>query len=66
MRWRLKPSRKFWYNLKTQEVESGPQSLSIDRVGPFDTAEEAATAPEIIAERVRKIREESERDDNWD
>ena len=65
MRWRLKPSRKFWYNLKAQEVESGPQSLSIDRVGPFDTAEEAARAPEIIAERARKIREESERDENW-
>ncbi len=53
---------KFWYNLKTGEVERGPQSLGVDRAGPFDTAEEAARAPEIIRERSRAWAEEDARD----
>ena len=53
----------FWFNTRTNEVEEGPQSLSIDRLGPFSTREEAERALEIIAERARKIREEDERDE---
>jgi hypothetical protein len=45
---------QWWYNHKTGEVEEGPQSLASDRDGPFDTREDAARAPEIIAERARK------------
>ena len=41
------PTGQFWYNSKTGEVEDGPQSLAVDRVGPFPTREEAARAPEI-------------------
>jgi hypothetical protein len=52
---------KYWYNLKTGEVERGPQSLGIDRAGPFDTAEEAAKAPEVIKERSRAWAEEDAR-----
>lgn len=52
---------KYWYNLNTGEVEHGPQSLGIDRAGPFDTAEEAARAPEIIKERSREWAEEDDR-----
>ena len=52
---------KYWYNLKTGEVERGPQSLGIDRAGPFDTAAEAANAPEIIKERSRAWAEEDAR-----
>ena len=52
---------KYWYNLKTGEVERGPQSLGIDRAGPFDTAEEAANAPEVIKERSRAWAEEEAR-----
>ncbi len=44
----------FWYNTRTGEVENGPQSLALDRVGPFATAAEAARAPEIIKERSDK------------
>jgi hypothetical protein len=62
----LEPSREFWFNLKTKEVESGPQSLSMDRVGPFASFEEAAKAPQIIADRARRIREEADREDSWD
>lgn len=53
----------FWFNVKTGEVERGKQSLSIDRLGPFETAEEAERAPEILAERSRKWAEEDAAED---
>jgi hypothetical protein len=53
---------KFWYNLETGEVEHGYQSPSPDRAGPFDTAEEAARAPEIIHERSRQWAEDDAAD----
>jgi hypothetical protein len=55
-------SEKYWYNLKTGEVEKGFVTASIDRAGPFDTAEEAARAPEVIAERSRAWAEEDAQD----
>ncbi|MCW4459616.1 SPOR domain-containing protein [Microbacterium sp. MPKO10] len=54
------PSTKYWYNLKTGAVEHGYESPSVDRAGPFDTAEEAARAPERLAENSRKWDEEDE------
>lgn len=53
---------EWWYNNKTGEVEEGPQSLAVDRDGPFATKEEAARAPEIIAERARKWAQEDASD----
>ncbi|HKT56107.1 MAG TPA: SPOR domain-containing protein [Microbacterium sp.] len=53
---------KYWYNLKTGEVERGLVTPAPDRAGPFDTAEEAARAPEIIRERSRKWAEEDAAD----
>lgn len=58
-------SEKYWYNLKTGEVEKGYESPAIDRAGPFDTAEEAAKAPEIMRERSRAWADEEARDDAW-
>jgi hypothetical protein len=55
---------EWWYNNKTGEVEEGAQSLAVDRDGPFKTREEAARAPEIIAERARKWAQEEATD--WD
>ena len=55
-------SEKYWYNLETGEVEHGFQSPAPDRAGPFDTAEEAARAPEIIRERSRQWAEEDAAD----
>ncbi|HEU4807358.1 MAG TPA: methionine aminopeptidase [Homoserinimonas sp.] len=49
---------EWWYNRVTGEVEEGPQSLSSERDGPFKTREDAARAPEIIAERARKWAED--------
>lgn len=62
----MEPSREYWFNTKTDKVEVGPQSLSLDRIGPFSSEAEAARALEVIAERARRIKEESEREDSWD
>ena len=55
---------EWWYNHKTGEVEEGAQSLSIDRDGPFSSKEEAARAPQIIADRAKKWAAEDSSD--WD
>ncbi|MBN9223310.1 MULTISPECIES: SPOR domain-containing protein [Microbacterium] len=54
---------KFWYNLTTGKVERGFESPAIDRAGPFDTEEEAANAPQLLAERSRAWAEEEAEDD---
>lgn len=56
---------KFWYNLTTHAVERGFESPAIDRAGPFDTAEEAANAPALLAARSRAWADEDARDDAW-
>jgi hypothetical protein len=53
----------WWFNNKTGEVEEGPQSLGADRDGPFTTREEAARAPQILAERARRWAEEDAAED---
>lgn len=58
-------SEKYWYNLRTGEVEKGYESPAIDRAGPFDTAEEAARAPEVLRERSRAWADDEARDDAW-
>ncbi|SIT74504.1 hypothetical protein [Microbacterium sp. RU33B] len=58
-------SEKYWFNLKTGEVEKGFESPSVDRAGPFDTAEEAAKAPEVIRERSKAWADDEARDDQW-
>lgn len=59
-----KPEESYWYNLKTGEVEHGFKTPAPDRAGPFETAEEAARAPEIIKERARAWAEEDARNDD--
>ncbi|QPZ40059.1 SPOR domain-containing protein [Paramicrobacterium chengjingii] len=54
------PSKKYWYNLKSGEVEHGYVSPSVDRVGPFDTQDEASHALDRLAENSRKWAEEEE------
>jgi hypothetical protein len=53
----------WWFNNKTGEVEEGPQSLGADRDGPFPSREEAALAPQILAERARRWAEEEAAED---
>jgi hypothetical protein len=56
---------KWWYNLRTGQVEFGMASPSIERAGPFETAEAAAAAPEVFRERSRAWAEEEAREDSW-
>lgn len=56
---------KYWYNLTTGAVERGFESPAIDRAGPFDTAEQAADAPRLLAERSRAWAEEDAAEDAW-
>ncbi len=57
--------QKYWYNLETGKVEFGMISPSVDRAGPFDTAEEAERAPETLRERSRVWAEEEAAADRW-
>ena len=43
------PQDTYWYNTRSGAVEEGPQSLSMDRLGPFGTREEAERAPETVS-----------------
>ena len=42
---------KYWYNARTHEVEKGAQSSFEDRMGPYDTAEQAQGALEEAKQR---------------
>ena len=56
--------KEFWFNTKTREVEVGKQVAAIFRIGPFDSADEAAKAPEILAARAKAWRAEDESNDS--
>ena len=51
---------KYWYNLKTGEVEQGFKSPAPDRVGPFDTYEEATRALDVLRSNSAKWAEEDD------
>ncbi|SDO76779.1 hypothetical protein SAMN04487848_2007 [Microbacterium sp. ru370.1] len=56
-------NEKYWYNLETGTVEKGYESPAIDRAGPFDTAEEAANAPQLLKQRAKQWADEEAEDD---
>ncbi len=56
-------SVQYWFNSQTGQVEVGPQSLALHRLGPVKTREEAERAPEIIAARAAAWRKEEEERD---
>ena len=53
---------QYWFNTQTNAVEVGPQSLSLYRIGPFESFAEAAMALKVVADKARRIREEDEQD----
>lgn len=53
---------EYWFNLKTQQVESGPQSLSLDRIGPFPDFDTAKAGPDTIIARAKALREEDQKE----
>jgi len=57
------PSNQYWYNLKSGEVEKGYVSASADRVGPFETHEEAEHALEKLRANSAKWAEDDANED---
>lgn len=58
------PEETYWFNTLTNLVEHGPQSLGIDRIGPFGTPAEAAHAKAIVEKRAQAWRDEDEENDS--
>jgi hypothetical protein len=58
-------SDKFWFNVRTREVEHGSLSPSKDRLGPYDTHAEAAQALERARSRSVAWDEEEAKEDEW-
>lgn len=56
---------KYYYNLETRQVEQGKVSSFDNRIGPYDTREEAEHALEIAKERNRIADAYDEQDDRW-
>lgn len=54
--------KRYWFNTRTREVEEGPKSLGLDRIGPFASYDQALRAEEIVREKAQKIRDEEEED----
>jgi hypothetical protein len=53
----------YWFNIKTKQVEFGLKSSSLDRIGPFETEQQAANAEEIVRSRTSKWLEEEKLED---
>lgn len=53
----------FWFNIKTKQVEKGLLSRSTDRIGPFETEDEAKNAEQLVKLRAEKWREEEKLED---
>ena len=56
---------KYYYSLETHQVEQGKISSYDNRIGPYDTREEAEHALEIAKERNRVADAYDEQDDRW-
>ena len=54
---------KYWFNIRTRQVEHGLKSSSEDRIGPFDTAAEAANAEAIVRARAQAWAEQEREED---
>jgi hypothetical protein len=53
----------FWFCMKHRRVEQYAETDSANRIGPFETADEAARALEIIREREKSYEAE---DSAWE
>lgn len=59
----MSDAAKYWFNLKTKQVELGLMSSSEDRIGPFDTESEAANAEAVVKARAEAWRAEDREED---
>ncbi len=53
-------AKKYWFNTKTKQVEFGRRSLSVYRIGPFETEQEALNAEQAVAKKGQQILEEDQ------
>ena len=53
-------AKKYWFNTKTKQVEFGRKSLSLYRLGPYETEGEALNAERDISEKGKKLIEEDQ------
>lgn len=56
---------KWYFNPATGEVTQGPEDSWDDRMGPYNTREEAAHALETAAARTKAADAYDEKDDDW-
>ena len=54
---------KYWFNIRTKQVEHGLKSSSEDRIGPFESAAEAANAEAIVKARAQAWAEQERLED---
>lgn len=59
----MSDSPKYWFNLRTKQVEIGLKSSSEDRIGPFETEAEAASAEAIVKARSEAWRQQEREED---
>lgn len=59
----MSEQQKYWFNLKSKQVEFGLKSSSLDRIGPFETEAEARNAEELVRSRSEAwAKQESDED----
>jgi hypothetical protein len=51
---------QWWFNLRTQQVEQGPGDPDSERLGPYDSREEASG----VLARMRRRNEQFDREDD--
>lgn len=56
---------KWYYNISTKEVEQGKKSDSLQRLGPYDTKQEAEAALERVALRNEQADAYDEEEDDY-
>jgi len=54
---------KYWFNIRTKQVELGLRSSSEDRIGPFESAAEAENAEAIVKARSEAWRAQENEED---
>ncbi len=55
----------FWWCLTHDTVEEGAVCRGADRLGPYETAEVAASAPERVRARTSAEDERDKAEDDW-
>ncbi|PWG59034.1 hypothetical protein [Bifidobacterium catulorum] len=50
--------KKWYFNTRTERAELGPQSPIGERMGPYDSEEDALNAWKIVEERNRRWEEQ--------